>query len=781
MHKLFVLILVVSPFVLVAQQRAILSGTVTDAETGEPLIGATLLAEQMPAEEPGTKNPATTGTVTDLDGNYRLELSPGAYRLRVSYLNYSPSKDRVIELRAGADQTLDVDLREEALLLNTATVTSGRYERPLSEVTVSLEVIQPSLIRNSNQTAVDGVLEKIPGVSIVDGQPNIRGGSGYSYGAGSRVLLLVDDVPILQSDAGFPNWNDVPVENIEQIEVVKGAASALYGSSAMNGIINVRTGYAKAEPETSVFTFARLYDKPRVESAAWWTGTDTVPRELGFGFRHARKIDKLDLVLSGFYYNDLSYERSNYTRYGRGTAGLRYRFNDRLSVGVNANYNQGSNRSYFFWAGLDSLLYTGAPGTESIGMPRRYNIDPQLTYFARNGGRHRILSRYYNVENQNNANRSNSSNLFYGEYQYQQSITALDLVATGGLVGQTTAVQAELYGDTTYNSRNAAAYLQLEKRFGSRLLIALGARYEYNALLSPDLVNGVEIPGGKTEESKPVFRIGANYRAAEYTYLRASWGQGYRYPTVAEKFIRTDFGGVLISPNPTLRSETGWTAEVAVKQGFQIGGLQGFADVSAFWSRYQDMLEFSFTDFFRFGFQSLNVGDTDIKGMELSVGGRGQLFGGQTALTGGYTFIDPKFQEWDTNIPPTGQPRTQGQRNAELSTSTENVLKYRARHSAKLDLETTWSKRFSLGVAGIYNSRIENIDRIFQQLVVPELAAWRMQETGYFVLNLRTAYTFAERLRLSLLVDNALNEAYTQRPGLLEAPRSVSLRVDWDL
>ena len=65
---------------------------------------------------------------------------------------------------------------------------------------------------------------------MVSSQPNIRGGSGWSYGAGSRVLLLVDDIPALQADAGLAQWDDIPVENIAQIEVVKGAASALYGS-----------------------------------------------------------------------------------------------------------------------------------------------------------------------------------------------------------------------------------------------------------------------------------------------------------------------------------------------------------------------------------------------------------------------------------------------------------------------------------------------------------------------------------------------------------------------
>jgi len=747
-------------------QNAVIRGMVMDGASGDDLPGATLV-----------RDGSTQGTTTNIDGFYELSVPAGEHVLVLHYTGYESLKKKV-SLRVGEEKELDWNVSETPTLLDVATVTSGRYEKPLGEVTVSLEVIKPSLIENSNQRALDGVLEKIPGVNVTDGQPSIRGGSGYSYGAGSRVLLLVDDIPILASDAGFPNWDDVPIENIEQVEVVKGAASALYGSSAMNGIINVRTGYAKSDPETAFSTFGRLYSVPEIESAGWWKDNDEVfPYETGTSLRHARKLGKVDMVLSGYYYNQRSYLRDGFRNYGRFTTSWRYRASDRLSFQVNSNYNKGSNRNFFYWAGIDSLLYQAAPNTLTLGSPRRYNIDPSITYYTKDGDRHRLLGRYYNVFNRNSGGRDNQSELFYGEYQFQRRFAGSDIVLTAGAVAQGTSVSAELYGDTTYSSRNFAGYLQLEKKFFDRLNVSVGARYEYNALDSPEEVAGETIPNGRTTESKPVFRIGANYRAAEFTYLRASWGQGYRYPTVAEKFIRTDVGGILISPNPSLESETGWTAEIGVKQGFKIGGLAGFADVSVFWSEYQNMMEFSFENLFITGFQSLNIGDTRTTGFELSIGGQGQLFGGTTSIIGGVTIIDPQFKDWDPNIPGSGEPRTQGQRNVELSTSEENILKYRNRQSAKLDIETQWGN-FSLGVAGIYNSKVENIDWIFEALIVPGLEEWRANETGALVSNVRAAYRLGELFKLSLLVDNLTNEAYSTRPGLLAAPRSTALRLD---
>ena len=88
---------------------------------------------------------------------------------------------------------------------------------------------------------MDRIIDQVPGVNVVDGQANIRGGSGFSVGAGSRVLVLVDDLPMLAADAGDAKWSFLPTENLAQIEIIKGASSVTYGSSALSGSINIRT------------------------------------------------------------------------------------------------------------------------------------------------------------------------------------------------------------------------------------------------------------------------------------------------------------------------------------------------------------------------------------------------------------------------------------------------------------------------------------------------------------------------------------------------------------
>ena len=760
-------------------QEAVLTGVVTDAANGETLIGATVQI-------------GDNGTVTDYDGSYSLTAQAGKVIVKASYVGYE-TVTRTVTLTAG-NNTLDFSVAEEATILNTATVTAGKFEKPLGEVTVSLEVIKPALLENNNATSVDEVLGKVSGVEIIDGQANIRGGSGYSYGAGSRVLLLVDDIPILQPDAGFPNWDDVPVENIEQIEVVKGAASALYGSSAMNGIINIRTGYAKSDPETTLSSFYTAYDGYEQESRNWWKAADTMdaaadtltaPHEYGFSALHKQKFGKLDVVAGGYYFKRESFRRNEYQQYGRFNLNTRYRITDRFSVGVNGNFNTGQAQSFFYWSGNDGRTTIGEEGTESTTERTRYNIDPFADYYTESGLRHRLRGRFYSVDNRSAQNQSNRSQLFYGEYQIQKNFAEADLTVTAGLVGQHSAIDAELYGDTLYTSNNLAGYLQADKKFFDRLNVSAGLRYERNVLNAPDenIIQNDTIRGGKEIEAKPVFRLGLNYQLGAGTYVRASVGQGYRFPTIAEKYIYTN-AGFPIRPNPELTSETGYTAEIGIKQGFKIKSWSGFADVAYFYSEYRNMMEFNPTLApTGVAFRSLNVGNTQIRGIDFSIGGQGKIGAVGIGIIGGYTYTDPKYLEFDPAG--NGQPANlidfreePGLYNAASSSADENVLKYRFRHTLKLDTEATLGAA-SLGFAYAYNSYMEAVDALFVG-ILPGFRDYRTEHPdGVSVLDIRAGCKITKKIKVSVIAKNVLNTDYIRRPAYIEAPRSFTVRGDF--
>ena len=132
-------------------------------------------------------------------------------------------------------------MKESTKLLEEVVVSAGRFEQKLSDVTVSMDVVKAGDIARQAPTDISSTLRTLPGVDIVDKQPSMRGGSGWTYGVGARSQILIDGMSTLNPKTGEINWNTIPLENVEQVEVIKGASSVLYGSSALNGIINIRT------------------------------------------------------------------------------------------------------------------------------------------------------------------------------------------------------------------------------------------------------------------------------------------------------------------------------------------------------------------------------------------------------------------------------------------------------------------------------------------------------------------------------------------------------------
>jgi outer membrane receptor protein involved in Fe transport len=776
--------LLIAAFLLplaLAAQNATLTGKITDALTGDDLPGVTIKA--------GSK-----GTASDATGNYTLQLEAGPAQVSFTYTGYE-AKNVQVRLAANETKTLDVQLGDANNLLQQATVTAGKFEKALGEVTVSMDVLKPRIIESVNSTSVDEALVKVPGLNIVDGQASIRGGAGFSYGAGTRVLMLLDDIPALQPDAGLPNWDDFPVENIAQVEVIKGAASALYGSSAMNGIINLRTGYAKDKPETSAAIFGKTWGSPADERQKWWaedTSSVQQPVETGFNFLHRRKAGKFDFVFGSYGMFRDSYNKFNYNRYMRVSPNVRYRVNDRLSLGLNTNFNFGRSGSFFTWANDSLGAYLPGAGAISRTLGRlRFNIDPNLQYFDKAGNRHKILTRYFYVHNRNSSNQSNDSRLMYGEYQFQRQMTRIGLVFTAGAVGMTTRIiESAIYNGASYDSRNAAVYAQFDYKPIERLNLSGGWRWERNLQNSPELIPALNggfdtIPDGRTTEAKPVFRFGANYRVALATYLRASWGQAYRYPTIAEKFVSTSFSGNLVNPNGKLRSETGWSAELGLKQGFKIGGWQGFVDVAGFVQEYENMMEFVFAKV-GFGptgivatFQSQNQGNTRITGGEISVMGQGRLGPGEFFVLTGFTGLNPRYKKFErtSGYDPNVGPITEYWGSSD---TTRNVLKYRFRNTFKWDGEYVLNK-FSLGTSVIYYSHMEAIDRVFEEFL-PGIKSFRNKHnSGSTLVDIRASYRLTSQLKLSAIVGNLFNEVYTIRPAMMEAPRNFTVRLDWKM
>ena len=751
-----------------------ISGVVTDASTNETLIGVNIILSDG------------SGTTTDLDGRYELNINSNK-KITYKFIGY---KDVTKTISSKKNQVINIKLNPSAEQLSTVVVSAGKFEQKIEEITVSMEVIKPSLIENKNTTDIQTAMDQVPGVNITDGQANIRGGSGWSYGAGSRVMVLVDDMPLISGDAGQVQWKLIATENINQVEVIKGASSALYGSSALNGVINIRTAFPsqvdidknKLPGYTKVNMHYGLIDKAKREELNW--NGDQRRSFRGIEFLQAMKFNQLDLSLGGNIFYDEGYRR------GEITDRKRFNFNSSykskkikgLLYGLNGNFLFQTAGSALVWDGFDRA-YIPLNDEITTTSGDTYNVDPFITYF--NGSnKHSLKTRYLKVINDNSTkgednNQDNESETFFSDYQWQKSIEEYGLNITTGTSNEVVYGRSDLFsGD---NKRiNNSLYAQLDKKY-LRFNVSLGARYERFEINSEKkhIIDGDTI--NNFVASKPVFRTGINYQAAEATYLRASWGQGFRFPSMAELFIRATQSGLEIFPNPSLKPESGWSTEFGIKQGLKFGKWLGYLDAALFLMRYNDMMEFSFGQWEggELGFKSVNVGKTEISGVEITASGQGKITSDLTInLLAGYTYMNPislepeLVYETDGN----GSPITYN-----TSSSDPSILKYRYQHIAKTDLEIIF-KDMSFGTSLRYNDFMRNIDQIFVALgtdngLLPGINTARDKfKNGDFIIDMRAGFQINKYTKIGLIVNNLLNREYMTRPATMMPPRTFALQ-----
>jgi outer membrane receptor protein involved in Fe transport len=739
-------------------QDAYVRGTVTDSASGEALIGVVIRAG------------SGGGTVSDVNGGYLLAAKPGPQTVSFEYSGYA-KQDVQLDLESGKTLQLDVKLVNTSKQLNVVVISSGRYEQNIGEVPVSIEVLKPRLIENKNISNVETIMDQVPGVTMTDGQANIRGGSGFSYGAGSRVLLVVDEMPMLSGDANDVKWNYLPIENVSQVEVMKGASSALFGSSALNGVIHFRTAYPTDKPATTITMHTGFYDEPKRPELRWWRNAN--PTYSGFNVAHSRQLGNWDLVFGGHLFNDDGYRYLETEQRQRFNMNTRYRFKKipGLNAGVNTNMMRTTGGLFLLWYN-DSLAYIPADSTLQNYKNYRFNVDPFVNYIGANGHRHALRTRYFRTDNNNDLNQGSTADFYYGEYQYQYKFKNA-VTVTAGVVGSYTNVESDLYMNHT--GANTSAYAQFDKKFFSRLFVTVGVRGEYfrvdTAATEYSMVLGKDT---LTLPFRPVMRAGVNYQVSEATYLRISYGQGYRFPCIAEKFVRTDASGLQIYPNPGLQPEYGQSAEIGIKQGVRVGQWKGYADLAIFWMQYENMMEFAFGAYgtpsdplFGFGFRSVNIGTTRTRGIDVSIMGQGKIGQLDVSLLAGYTYMDPVSLRWNPA------------EDTLVNTSHENILKYRYRHIAKFDGEVSY-KKFTFGASMRYNSFMENIDKIFEQAVavLPGIKSYRERfNQGDLVFDTRMMYQVTERARVSLITNNVFNRENSSRPADVQAPRNFALQV----
>ncbi len=743
-QKCLLLLLIALP--LRAQpQRAGLEGTVRDIY-GTPLTGVNVVLV-------GT----LYGDATDAAGRYVISGIPaGTYTVRASAVGYVPA-EQTVTLTPGERRRLDFALVPTVIEAPEVVVTAARRAQPLEQVPVSLSVLSLGDVTARGLFTLDDALRYIPGVQMTGNQVNIRGSSGFTYNAGSRVLLLIDGFPMLSPDADGVPFELLPIAQIDRIEVLKGPGSALYGSGALGGVIQVITRDFPEQPATEIRLSGGAYEPVRY--ATWkasWKGA-RYWRPFGTAiFTHARRLsDRLGGWIHLTYLRNTGHLSANERTLLQGYTKLRWQPAANAHVVVLSGLTWRRNDAFLYWNGLRDPLNpgripttgakdaVGANDTESL----QWTLLPAFTHAPSRNLVYTMSGRLYvlalrPIDEQGRPKPLSKGTLGFrygGQFQLDwQPLEGRYL--TFGASADAVATRSSFFPASD------------GRPFRSQPEVAIFGQWEEALTTQWRLTGGLRFDAYQIRADRWITRLSprANvlFQARPSLMLHAAFGLGFRVPGVAERYIENQEFFPIVA-NPDLRPETSTGYEVGLRYRYRAGRLAELnGTLALFWTDYQDLVEPRFQAD-RLAFQFVNLTRARIRGLETTLDVRlldswleGQL---------GYTLLDADDLTGPELLP----------------------LSFRSRHLLKASLTMALPAHLRLGADLRMASRPERIDTEFARFVPDADVTVPIR-----VLDLRLSWQ-RPGLTLTLLVKNALDYYYVERPALLAPPRHLQLQLQW--
>jgi len=505
----------------------VLRGRVTDA-AGAALTGASVTLGNL-----------TTGlervVVTDANGNFAFAASSGGrYRLIISAVGFSPLSR---EVESGSSGSLDFALEPAALAEKITVVSGSRQEELRESLNTKVDVIGRIRIRDTGYESVAEVLQELPGVVTRRATQGAGAAGEQVQGIDSRqVLSLFDGQPIIGGKGikrGVINLDRQSTGTLERIEVVKGAASALYGSDAIGGVINQISRDPAAPIETS-FT-ASGGSQGRLDTRG----------DVGFardkfstffsGERH--KQNPFDLTPTTFDTTGAGFHRYD------ALAKVKYKLTPNLALSAWARgyWNNERGRARGEEGNLESFIDEDA---QSFNLASDWQISERTAMQARG-----YFTRFDEITNsalmpsgipvapgnlfERLGKVDASFSRIQGEHQFIQAGAEWLTNTYGGI--------NRLQNDKGNDIDFASVWAQDRISFANRATVTLGLRFDHHSIF------------GSAVSPK----AGLNVRVTDYWRIRASYGRGFRAPDLGQLFYRflNPTNQYQVIGNPNLRPE----------------------------------------------------------------------------------------------------------------------------------------------------------------------------------------------------------------------------------
>ena len=608
--KLLLIYLLLS--ILSAQSS--ITGSVTRSDNGEPLLGVNVLVQNT-----------FMGTTTGIDGQFTIDqLNPGEYTLVISMIRFKKYIERGI-IVSDEISHIDIQLAQDVLSAPHVVVTASRQAQDVMELPVSMSVIGPRQIRDRAVVNLTEAMKYEPGVSTVRGQLKIRGATGYTLGTGDRTLLMIDGVPLLGSGAGNITWTMIPVSEVDHVEIIRSGGSALYGSSALGGVVNILTKNAPAKPETRVRLKSGVYSEPKYRQWEW----RSQPGLYNYlDLTHSRPIGNHSAWIRFHKAKSDGYKRQGWLDANNITGKVKFNFGERYNASLFANYYADKTALASQWKN-SANPFSSPSGEEddyTEGTKLHLNgffnmILSDKTVIKLKGSMYDVWWQSHSATNDNGIDEQKG----YGEILISTTLGQSTQI-TAGVVGQTAKIRARVYGD--HSSLSMAAYIQAQQRIGKKLTLNTGARMETYF-----------VDDEKLDESLAP-QIALNFRMFDWLSFRSSVSSGFRVPAIAEMYTRTQLNIFKVEPNPDLIAERSQAGEVGMI--VKLPGNKWISDMTmdvvAFKSTFDQLIVANPDDKGIIHFENLT--DARITGLE--VGASGALFNQMLLFSIAYTNLDPE-------------------------------------------------------------------------------------------------------------------------------------------
>ncbi len=539
MKKWFIVLLMAGfGFTATAQE---VKGTVTDRETGEPLVDALIVIK-------GTNK----GGVTDENGTFLLSGIPeGRHTIEARYMGYEPGREEA-DFVKGKTVELMFRLIPEVYFQEQIVVTANKLGIDRDNAPLNITVINQQEIEQSIESNILPVISsKVPGLFVTE-----RGVTGFSVASGSAgkisirgvgggdnsfpVLLLIDGQPQFMGIFGHAIPDSYVSSDIEKVEVLKGPASVLYGTNAMGGVINLITRRQK-KPGFSL-KGRLMYGSFNTQKYSASTGF----RANGFSITGSFNHDQTDghRLNSNFHINN-------------GYLKIHYEINNHVTIYADVNH---------------SLFKASDPGSIYYENPEEYDNQSHWVDIARTNSYFTLSNKFEKLEGGLKAYYTRGDHDLYDGWKsvdenmglsiYQGlKLFANNLISVGFELkkygGKGAAVSLGELKDTWVDVNETGIYLIAQHRFFEKLALNAGLRMEHNSLFGTQWV--------------PQF--GTAFDVSDGTKIKASVSKGFRSPTIRELFL-------FPVANPDLQPETMWNYEATLIRHFN--GEKGKAELTAF-------------------------------------------------------------------------------------------------------------------------------------------------------------------------------------------------------